>query len=46
MRATIEVHRFFSEAPQFGSSSPLPKADLEENKTATTPEEKAHGLGA
>ena len=30
-RATIEVHLFFSEVPQFGSSRPLPKIDLEKN---------------
>ena len=26
---------FFSEVPQFGSLRPLPKSDLEKNKTAT-----------
>ena len=35
-RATIEVHHFFSDTtPQFGKLRPLPKIDLEKNKTAT-----------
>ena len=35
MRSTIEVHRVFSEVPQFGSLRPLQETDLEKSKTAT-----------
>ena len=35
-RATIEVHHFFSEVPQFGSLRPLPGTAVEKNKTAIT----------
>ncbi len=31
-RATVEVHQFYPEVPQFGSSRPLSKTDLEKNK--------------
>ena len=41
-RATIDVHHFFSEVPQFVSLRPLPEADLEKQKLL--PDEKCHGL--
>ena len=46
-RATmVQVHHFFSEVPQFGSSRKTcldPKTDLE--KKNPLPDEKSHGLG-
>ena len=46
MRGTIKMcATFFSEVLQFGSCTPLPKTDLEENKTAPIlPDEKCHAL--
>ena len=36
---------FFLRCLNFGSLRPLPKTDLEKNKTAATSDEKSHGLG-
>ena len=34
-RATVEVHNFCCEIPQFWELNPLPKIDLEAKKSAT-----------
>ena len=43
-RATIEVHHFLSEVPQFGSLRPLPKTLFGEKKNSYTPDETPHAM--
>ena len=44
-RSTIGVrHSFFNTTPQFGSSRPIPKSDLDPEKKLL-PDERSYGLG-